>query len=232
MSITTEALKTEFANTQANAAFLESIPERFKQPFAKAIETNKLELEHLKVTDAQIQNYVVYFLNSYPKIKHVSLLNNEISNDGVVALMQNQGITYLNLGRNKIGDTGMIALAEHLSIHWLNLLGNPGITKPGVIKLHTALKENKMLTDLHVAHSSTLHPLLLLNFQYKRLAPEEINTAFVTAGVDMLNRGVDNIVYAYLGLETFKKKNHSKPMLEAPKRTKASIDKKHLLMPS
>jgi hypothetical protein len=222
MSIATEALETALVSAQTD---IPGLPERFVEPFAQAKKTKKLILDHLGVIDAEIKNYVLFFLNNYPKVKDISLLNNNITDEGVMALIKDRAITHLDLGRNQISDVGLMALAQHPTLSSLNLWDNPLITKTGlgVITLHTVLEENinRNLTILQWAHQSEhLKGLLWLNFQYQRLAPQNINATFVESRVNAINTtGVANIVYAYLGLEAFRKKNDSVTVAKKRKMT-------------
>lgn len=207
MSITTEAMETELLGTLNNTLGLDTIPMRFIKPFAEAIRTHKLILPNLGITDQEIKDYIVLFLNKFPNTQVISLLNNKITDEGVKELLKNETIIDLDLGRNDVSDVGLMALIHHPNIGSLNLLGNPLLTSTGAATLYSYLQETNRYLTLQYAHQSDeLRLLLVQNFQYQRLAPGNIHSAFKHSNIDVISTSVVNIIYAYLGLASYNKR--------------------------
>lgn len=175
-----------------------------RQSFKKALETKTLELNDLKITDDELLEWVMPFLNENPDIHDVCLVGNSISDKGAKALAETITIIMtLNLGNNQIGIQGVRDLVRNNTIISLNLYGNP-IKKEGRNILYMALKtrQNTRLQTLTYSTSpSDLFLDLLRNAEnYAKRTNEAIEQAFTEHTPNSTLTGIMHILHAYAGV--------------------------------
>jgi len=112
------------------ASFIENSPENLRAAFQKALRTKKLSLQSLRITDQEVTQFIVPFLNITPDILQVDLSNNQIGPAGATAIAGNTTAIHWDLAGNRIGPAGATAIAGNTTaIHWnlsFNQIGDPG----------------------------------------------------------------------------------------------------------
>lgn len=161
-----------------------------------------LKLTH--VTDDDVINHIVPFLELHPNLTHVSLKYGTITVEGAKALAAVRHITNLNLIGNDLGNKGAIALAASSHIKNLNLRLN-GIGDKGA----KVLAANTHITTLNLGHNK-------LSFEGEQ-ALEEINP--LTRAKTCNSAGVTCEVPSIVRFTLFELKKH-KSFLNEPKLAK------------
>ena len=124
---------------------LDKCPEQFKKPFAYALESKKLLLLSLEITDREVSNDIVPFLKANPTITFLNVQDNEITWKGALALSKVETLLTLHIGSNEIGDLGAEFIAESKTLTtvdaWDNDIGDKGAK---------AFSRNKSLKKLNL----------------------------------------------------------------------------------
>ena len=83
-----------------------------------------LDLACSSVTDQDIQEVIVPFLNEHPEIENICLNNNNIGDNGAKALASVKSLKAIGIRHNHIGDDGAKAFAISDSIEHLGIANN------------------------------------------------------------------------------------------------------------
>lgn len=111
-------------------------------------EEAELDLNSQALTNQDIQELILPFLDAHPEIKVLNVSHNHIGNEGAKMLAKNLTLTSLNIGNNWIGDPGIRALAENKMFVSLAAYYN-SFGEDGVIALaeNTTLQKLKLSAD-------------------------------------------------------------------------------------
>jgi hypothetical protein len=110
------------------------------------LEKNKLDLHSQQLTDQDIQQIIIPFLQEHPEITKLNVRSNCIGDNGARALASNTTLTKLAIWDNRIGGNGAKALASNTTLTNLdvsyNRIGDDGAK---------ALASNTVLETLDVS---------------------------------------------------------------------------------
>lgn len=110
------------------------------------LKSKTLCIQDSKLTDTDIKQYVLPFLDAHPEITALELARNKIGSAGACLLATNNNLKWLDLSANSIGDKGAIALAKNKTLRILYVCNN-SIRENGA----SALAANDTLTTLDIS---------------------------------------------------------------------------------
>ncbi len=118
------ASSIEDAQKQIQQQIINIAPKKIKKPFEDALVNKKLDIGYRRVTNEELIQFVVPFLNATPNIKVLNVSGNQIVAAGAAALAANATLTTLDVSDNQIGTAGAAALAANATLTTLNVSYN------------------------------------------------------------------------------------------------------------
>lgn len=125
------------------------IPPRLLPRFVEALETKVLNLTSKELTNADVADYIIHFLDLNPQIVSLRVCYNRIDYFGAKLLAANQTLKDLNISGNPIYDTGIAHFSENKTLETL-VAGNCRITSSGIM----FLARNKTIKHLGLGTNS------------------------------------------------------------------------------
>lgn len=126
-----------------------NIPPKLLPRFVEALETKVLNLTSKELTNADVADYIIHFLDLNPQIVSLRVCYNRIDAFGAKLLAANQTLKDLNISGNPIHDEGASHLSENETLETL-VAGNCRITSYGAL----FLARNKTIKHLGLGTNS------------------------------------------------------------------------------
>ncbi len=176
----------------------------------KACVAHCLVLIDLEITDKDLIEHIMPFLNEHSNITTLDLRNNLIKDEGAEALSKTRTLTIVNLGMNRITTEGVLAFAtnDHTIIS-MNLHGNP-IKSEAASNFYEILSKKSKKLQLHsitwACELQALESLFSLNHHsYNQQMREAVSEGFSTytsfSTFITQQAGIISILHAYMGIQ-------------------------------
>jgi hypothetical protein len=142
-------------------------PAEYRQAFLYALKEGKLLLLNLEMTDRDLMNDIMPFINANPVITLLNVQDNKLTWKAALALSHNKTIRTLHIGGNTIGDLGAEFLSENKTLTtldaWANEIGDKGAKalsrNKNIKKLNLFANDVKEQGAIALSQNETLHTL-------------------------------------------------------------------------